>query len=169
MTQLFVAFNIKSLISYNSRLLIWWRTIDLLTMKFEFEYFFIFSFLYFHISIRRIDMWINRNRRRIVAIALITFDFENLLLLILFHISYQNLIVQLDRTAISEDVFDTIQFSMRRKSWTINSTKLMTKLMILFSNQLLHHEDHIHLTSNVSSIFQLVDIVLLRIFRVKFP
>ena len=34
--------------------------------------------------------------------------------------------VQLDRTTIFENIFDTIQFFMRRKFWTINNTKLVT-------------------------------------------
>ena len=34
--------------------------------------------------------------------------------------------VSLDRTTVSEDVFDTIQLFMRRKFWTVNSTELVT-------------------------------------------
>ena len=34
--------------------------------------------------------------------------------------------VSLNRTTISERIFDTIQFFMRRKFWTINNTELIT-------------------------------------------
>ena len=58
--------------------------------------------------------WFRRERRRIVAIATNISDFKNL---ILHSTTYFTFIlnVQSNQTVISEDVFDTIQFFMRRK------------------------------------------------------
>ena len=69
---------------------------------------------------------IKRERRRIVAIALNISDFENLLDFLSSHFTFTILNAQLVRTAVSENVSDTIQFFMRRKLLTVSSTELMT-------------------------------------------
>ena len=50
--------------------------------------------------------------------------FEIFLIFYFYFIMILN--AQLNRTTISENVFDTIQSFMRRKFWAINNTKLMT-------------------------------------------
>ena len=104
MISLSAVFNMKCLISYNSQLLIWWLTIDLLTTKFESNSFllsYFFAFLYQSRYV--IARLVKRNRRRIVAIAIDISSFENLLS---HSTTYFTFIfnAQSNRAAIFEDV-----------------------------------------------------------------
>ena len=146
-TQLFVVFNIENLISYHSRFPIWWLTTNWMTMKFEFESIYIFLFFIF----------LFRISKSLDAISLHISNFEIFFTFTIFN-------AQLNQTIISENNFDTIQFFMRRKFLTINNIELM----ILFFDQLFQQKNCIYLTSNTSFVCQFADIVLFRIFRMKF-
>ena len=107
--SLFVVVKIESLISYNSQFSIWWLTTNWLTMNFEFESFFIFLFFFF---VYRIHEKFKREKRRCRdRIRYIKFR-KFFWFFFSFHILF---VVQSDRTTIFENVFDTIQFFMRRK------------------------------------------------------
>ena len=55
MTQLFVAFSIENLISYNSQFSIWWLTINCVTARSEFESIYIFLSSFFICRNRWVD------------------------------------------------------------------------------------------------------------------
>ena len=121
MISLFAVFSIENLISYNSQFSIWWLTTDWLTKKSN-SSFFLFSIFLFHISNRWV-VWkkmIEREKRYMIfywwnkrdRIEYIKFrNFFRFFVFILFIIFN----AQLNRTTISENIFDTIQLFMRRK------------------------------------------------------
>ena len=119
MFSLSAAFNIENLISYNSQSRIWWLNSWLNDKKIEFEFqlFSILSAFYTGIDELLEKKMIKRERRRsrdrIRCQISKIFSIFYFYFIITFTFTILN--AQLDRTAVFEDVFDTIQLFTRRK------------------------------------------------------